>query len=64
MKTKNLHFRIASKTITYRCAGSALTAGIVYISTHNWRVAAAAGLSDGILKMPLYYVHEWLWGPK
>ena len=60
MKTRSV---LILKTITYRLLGSAITAGIVAIVSHqgNYKIAIGAGAIDFIIKPVIYYLHELAW---
>jgi adenylylsulfate kinase len=54
--------RSIAKAVTYRLAGSATTAVIVFIfGGHSVALSAGAGALDMILKIGLYFLHERLW---
>ena len=55
------HARSIAKAVSYRCLGSAATAGIVFLYSGNAAVSVGAGLLDMLVKITLYYLHERLW---
>lgn len=54
--------RSIAKAVSYRFAGSATTAFLVFIfGGHKLALSAGAGLLDMVLKIGLYFLHERLW---
>ncbi len=49
------------KAISYRSAGTLLTAVIAYLLTRRWQVALAMGGLEALSKIALFYGHERLW---
>jgi len=56
------HSRSIAKAVSYRLAGSATTALLVFfLGGHNIAISAGAGALDMFLKIGLYFLHERLW---
>lgn len=54
--------RSIAKAVSYRLAGSAVTALLVFfLGGHHVALSAGAGLLDMVLKIGLYFLHERLW---
>ena len=54
--------RSIAKAVSYRLAGSAVTALLVFfLGGHNLVFSAGAGVADMILKIGLYFLHERMW---
>ncbi len=54
--------RSIAKAVTYRLAGSAATAMIVFFfGGHNVALSAGAGGVDMVVKIGLYFLHERMW---
>ncbi len=54
--------RSIAKAVSYRIAGSATTACLVFVfGGHNAAISAGAGAIDMVLKIGLYFLHERLW---
>jgi uncharacterized membrane protein len=54
--------RSIAKAISYRLAGSATTAILVFmLGGHNLALSAGAGALDMVLKIGLYFMHERMW---
>lgn len=53
--------RHLAKAITYRLAGSTVTAGVAYALSGSVEIGAALGVADTVVKVALYYAHERLW---
>jgi len=53
--------RSAIKSISYRIFGSAATAGISFLFTHNTTAALSIGAVEFVTKFGLFYVHERFW---
>ncbi len=55
------HARSITKALSYRIFGSLATALIAYVFTHKTGTSLAIGLSDVVVKVIVYYVHERAW---
>jgi uncharacterized membrane protein len=55
------HARSILKAITWRTAGSLTTGLIAYAFTRKLEISAMIGLSDMVLKVGAYYLHERAW---
>jgi len=55
------HRRSIVKAISYRCFGTALTAGIALAYTQELKWAMAIGVSDAVIKTGFFYLHERAW---
>lgn len=53
--------RSITKALSYRIFGSLATALIAYVFTHKTGTSLAIGLSDVVVKVVVYYVHERAW---
>lgn len=54
--------RSIAKAVSYRLAGSATTALLVFfLGGHHLALSAGAGMADMVLKIGLYFLHERLW---
>ena len=53
--------RSIAKAISYRVLGSASTALIFYVLSHNAKLAVGAGLLDSVVKIGVYFIHERIW---
>jgi len=53
--------RSAIKSVSYRIFGSAATAGISFLFTHNTTAALSIGAVEFVTKFGLFYVHERFW---
>ena len=53
--------RSIAKAISYRVLGSASTALIFYVLSHNAKLALGAGLLDSVVKIGVYFIHERIW---
>ena len=49
------------KTISYRIVGSLGTSLVAWALTHKLSISVAMGVSDVLVKIVLYYLHERLW---
>lgn len=58
---RNTPLRSILKAISYRVAGTAATAVIVFFATKRWPLTLAAGGADAAIKLALYFVHERIW---
>ena len=54
-------YRSLAKAISYRVLGSAVTALIAYLLTHQMSVSAGIGMLDMFMKIGLYFLHERVW---
>jgi len=52
------------KTITWAVLSMSITAAVTFVLTGDWRIAAAVGLVDRVIKMGVYYWHERHWHKK
>ena len=52
------HSRSIAKAISYRVLGSASTALIFYVLSHNAKLAVGAGILDSVIKIGVYFMHE------
>jgi adenylylsulfate kinase len=50
------------KTISWRMIATLTMAGLVYLFTGKFALAAKVGLLEAMLKMVFYYLHERAWG--
>jgi len=55
------HHRSIAKAISYRIIAVLITTIVAWCVTTELRFAAAIGLTDGILKFGVYYLHERAW---
>ncbi len=55
------HLRSVVKALTYRVAGSTLSAAIALAYTRKAGTALAVGGFDAIAKLVLFYAHERVW---
>jgi len=53
--------RSIAKAVSYRVLGTISTVGVSYVLSGSFKLAAAIGLADTVLKMGAYLVHERLW---
>ena len=53
--------RSIAKAISYRVLGSASTALIFYVLSHNAKLAVGAGILDSVVKIGVYFIHERIW---
>ena len=53
--------RSIAKAISYRVLGSASTALIFYVLSHNAKLAVGAGILDSVIKIGVYFMHERIW---
>ena len=53
--------RSIAKAISYRVLGSASTALIFYLLSHNAKLAVGAGVLDSVVKIGVYFIHERIW---
>ncbi len=53
--------RSIAKAISYRVLGSASTALIFYVLSHNAKLAVGAGILDSVVKIGVYFMHERIW---
>ncbi|MBM3765505.1 MAG: DUF2061 domain-containing protein [Acidobacteria bacterium] len=53
--------RSIAKAVSYRILGSLATAMIFLVLTGDWKMSAAAGVSDSVVKLALYFLHERMW---
>jgi len=53
--------RSIAKAISYRVLGSASTALIFYVFSHDAKLSVGAGLVDSVVKIGAYFVHERIW---
>lgn len=53
--------RSIAKAVSYRILGSLSTALIVLVMTGDVKMSAAAGASDSVVKLALYFLHERIW---
>jgi adenylylsulfate kinase len=53
--------RSIAKAMSYRVLGSASTAVIVFVISHNVSWSVGAGLADGVVKVVMYFIHERIW---
>ena len=49
------------KAVSYRVAGTFITAAVAWVVTGEARFAATIGLADTLCKLGFYYVHERAW---
>lgn len=55
------HARSIVKAVSYRVWGTLATALIAWVFTHRKDVSLAIGLSDMVVKVIVYYLHERAW---
>ncbi len=55
------HLHSLIKAVSWRIFGSAATAGLVYLFTHNKTAALSVGGAEAFGKIFLFYAHERLW---
>ncbi|MGE4286689.1 MAG: DUF2061 domain-containing protein [Phycisphaerae bacterium] len=55
------HIRTIAKTLSWRVLATVITFSIVLIVTGKVSVAAGIGLSDTLVKLFVYYLHERAW---
>lgn len=55
------HARSIIKAVSYRFLGSMATALIFYVLSGNAKLSAGAGVTDMVVKIGLYFLHERLW---
>ena len=53
--------RSIAKAVSYRILGSLATGLIVLAMTGDLKMSAAAGVSDSVVKLALYFLHERIW---
>ncbi len=53
--------RSVMKSLSYRLAGTVVTALVVFAATRRWSVALAVGGVDMVSKLILFYAHERAW---
>ena len=53
--------RSIAKAISYRVLGSASTALIFFVLSHNAKLAIGAGILDSVVKIGVYFIHERIW---
>ena len=56
--------RRATKTLTWRIVATLTTASVAYSFTEDLSTATWVGGVDALVKMILYYWHEWVWEGK
>lgn len=52
------------KTVTWATISMTITALVAWALTGDWRIGAAIGIADRIIKMGVYYGHERYWHKK
>jgi len=53
--------RSIAKAISYRVLGSASTALIFFVFSHNLSLSVGAGVLDSVVKLGMYFIHERIW---
>ena len=53
--------RTIAKTLTWRASAFVMTAIIAWVATGRLAVAASIGLTDTVVKLAAYYIHERMW---
>jgi adenylylsulfate kinase len=53
--------RSATKAITWRVVGTAVTAVVTFLATHRAILSVAVGATDFVLKIGLFWLHERAW---
>ncbi len=53
--------RTLVKSLSYRVLGGLVTMGVAYLLTHRAGAAALLGLTDTLVKVGVFYLHERLW---
>jgi uncharacterized membrane protein len=53
--------RSIGKTVSYRVAGTLVTAGLAYLLTRRWELAFTLGTADTAIKLVVFFLHERLW---
>ncbi len=56
------HVRCLLKAVSWRIFGTLTTMGISYLFTGKMSTALYIGLSEFLLKIGIFYVHERVWG--
>lgn len=59
--TRETHLRSLIKSVSYRAAGTLVSACVVLLLTGRWGLALAVGSIDAAAKLALFFVHERLW---
>jgi uncharacterized membrane protein len=55
------HARTIAKTLTWRALSLIITGSIAWIITRQVSLAVTIGISDFLIKLGSYYVHERAW---
>lgn len=55
------HARTLAKTLSYRILAAGITAAIAWSLTGSWSIGLALGVTDTVVKLGFFYVHERLW---
>ena len=55
------HKRSALKTVSWRIIATSTTMFLVYIFTGKLELTVGVGISDVVLKMMFYFLHERVW---
>jgi len=61
MTIKETHKRSITKAISWRAIAFIITSIVVYMGTKNLALAASIGLTDSVIKIAAYYLHERGW---
>ncbi len=52
------------KTVTWALISVTITSLVAWLITGDWRIGAAIGILDRVIKMGVYYGHERWWHKK
>ncbi|MBX5493986.1 MAG: DUF2061 domain-containing protein [Bryobacteraceae bacterium] len=55
------HARSLAKALSYRLLGSLSTAALVFLISRDFMLSMGAGVTDSLVKIVLYFLHERLW---
>ena len=55
------HIRSLAKAITWRAGGTVVTFAVAACVSRDFGLAAAIGLTDTLVKLGAFYVHERVW---
>lgn len=55
------HARTLAKTLSYRVMAAGITAAIAWSLTGSWTIGITLGVTDTVVKLGFFYVHERLW---
>ncbi len=59
--TNDTKTRTILKALSWRMLGTATTIVVAWVITGEIKVAAGLGITDALIKLVLYYLHERVW---